>query len=59
MKSKAEVRKVASSEVPIADYIPLGVHMTPNLIKLRTSSTAVFWSAARPVSRPRVGNYLV
>ena len=41
MKSKAEVRKVASSEVPIADYIPLGVHMTPNLIKLRNNGEYV------------------
>lgn len=37
MKSKQALRKIAANEVPIADYVPFGVHMAPNVIKLRTS----------------------
>jgi hypothetical protein len=37
MKPKAELRKLAAGEVPIADYVPFGAHLSPTVIKLRRS----------------------
>lgn len=37
MKSKAQLRKIAAHEVPVADYVPFGSHVAPNVIKLRES----------------------
>ena len=27
MKSQAEVRKIAAAEVPVSDYVPMGIHV--------------------------------
>jgi type IV secretion system protein VirB4 len=37
MKEPAALHKIARNEVPIADYVPMGVHIAPDLIKLRNS----------------------
>jgi type IV secretion system protein VirB4 len=37
MKSKAEVQRIASAEVPSAEYLQASVHVTPNVIKLRSN----------------------
>ena len=37
MKSKAQLKQIATAEVPAAEYIPAGVHVTPHVIKLRSN----------------------
>lgn len=41
MKTKAELRRVAANEVPIADYLPFGAHVAPNVVKLRANGDYV------------------
>lgn len=35
LRSRAELARVAAREVPLADYVPFGVHIAPGVIKLR------------------------
>lgn len=47
MKSKAEIRQVAASEVPVSDYIPYSIHVAPNVIKVkRTGDYIATWRLA-------------
>lgn len=37
MKTQADLHKIAANEVPVADHVPFGVHVAPNVIKLRNT----------------------
>ena len=37
MKTRAQLKEIAAGEVPSADYLPAGTHVTPNIIKLRSN----------------------
>lgn len=41
MRSAAQVNEAAAAQVPTADYIPFGTHVSPNVIKLRSSGAYV------------------
>lgn len=37
MRSKEDLQAISDSEIPSADYIPFGTHVSPNVIKLKKS----------------------
>jgi type IV secretion system protein VirB4 len=44
MKAKQNLRETAAGQVPIADYIPMGTHISPKVIKLRkTGEYIAIW----------------
>ena len=44
MKTRKEIVETANAQIPSGDYIPLGVHVTPNVIKLRkTGDFCAIW----------------
>lgn len=44
MRSKAQLKEVAGAQVPVADYIPHGTHVAPNVIKnKRTGDYIAIW----------------
>lgn len=38
MRPRTEVEAAAKAQVPIGDYVPLGVHVAPDVVKLRTTA---------------------
>lgn len=44
MRTTAQLREAADAQIPTADYLPFGTHVTPNVIKLsRTGDYIAIW----------------